>query len=135
MTARSPQPRRARNARDAQAFTASSELNQHRYEALRACHVEGLSYAEAGGPLQLYPLGDGGPGAPAPSRQASFVPLAYAWRVEVAHGHLLRSRRLARSFECTLESASGWLQVACLAAVLDALAPRHPCRVAEPKAP
>ena len=63
------------------------------------------------------------------------VPLAYAWRVEVAHGHLLRSRRLARSFECTLESASGWLQVACLVAVLDALAPRHPSRVAEPKAP
>ncbi len=53
-----------------------------------------------------------------------FVPLAYAWRVEVAHGHLLRSRRLARSFECTPESASGWLQVACLVAVLDALAPR-----------
>ncbi len=64
-----------------------------------------------------------------------FAPLAYAWRVEVAHGHLLRSRRLARSFECTPESASGWLQVACLVAVLDALAPRHPSRVAEPKAP
>jgi hypothetical protein len=29
--------------------------------------------------------------------------------------------RLARSFENTLDSASGWLQVACLAAVLDAL--------------
>ena len=41
----------------------------------------------------------------------TFVPLAYAWRVEVAHGHLLRSRRLARSFECTPESASGWLLV------------------------
>lgn len=65
----------------------------------------------------------------------TFVPLAYAWRVEVAHGHLLRSRRLARSFECTLESASGWLQVAGLVAVLDALAPRHPSRVAEPRAP
>ena len=65
----------------------------------------------------------------------TFVPLAYAWRVEVAHGHLLRSRRLARSFECTPESASGWLQVACLGAVLDALAPRRPSRVAEPTAP
>ncbi len=64
-----------------------------------------------------------------------FVPLAYAWRVEVAHGHLLRSRRLARSFECTPEPASGWLQVACVVAVLDALAPSHPCRVAEPTAP
>ena len=48
MTAQSPQPRRARNARDPQAFTAPSELNQRRYEALRAYHVEGLSYAEAG---------------------------------------------------------------------------------------
>lgn len=64
-----------------------------------------------------------------------FVPLAYAWRVEVAHGHLLRSRRLARSFEGTLESASGWLQVACMMAVLDAVAPRHPSRVTQPKAP
>ena len=64
-----------------------------------------------------------------------FVPLAYAWRVEVAHGHLLASRRLARSFERTPEPASGWLQVACLAAVLDALAPSRPGRVAVPTAP
>ncbi len=64
-----------------------------------------------------------------------FVPLAYAWRVEVAHGHLRRSRRLARSFECTPEPASGWPQVACLVAVIDALAPSHACRVAEPTAP
>jgi putative transposase len=54
------------------------------------------------------------------------VPLPYAWRVEVAHSQLLRSRRLARSFENSLESATGWLQVSCLVAVLDALvaAPR-----------
>jgi len=64
-----------------------------------------------------------------------FVPLAYAWRVEVSHGHLLRSRRLARSFECTVESASAWLQVACLVVVLDAIAPRGPSRTAEIKAP
>lgn len=63
------------------------------------------------------------------------MPLAYAWPVEVAHGHLLRSRRLAPSFECTPEPASGWLQVAGLVSVLDALAPSHPCRVAEPTAP
>ena len=64
-----------------------------------------------------------------------FVALAYAWRVQVAHGHLLRSRWLAQSFECTLRSASGWLQVACLVAGLDAIAPRHPSRIATPKAP
>ncbi len=64
-----------------------------------------------------------------------FVALAYAWRVQVAHGHLRRSRRLAQSFECTLRSASGWLQVACLVAGLDAIAPRHPSRIATPKAP
>ena len=50
-----------------------------------------------------------------------FVPLPYAWRVEVAHSQLLRSRRLARSFENTLASATGWLQVSCLVAILDAL--------------
>jgi putative transposase len=53
--------------------------------------------------------------------KGSFVPLAYAWRVEVAHSQLLRSRRIARSFENSLESATGWLQVSCMVAVLDAL--------------
>jgi putative transposase len=53
--------------------------------------------------------------------KGSFVPLPYAWRVEVAHSQLLRSRRLARSFENSLESATGWLQISCLVAVLDAL--------------
>ncbi len=53
-------------------------------------------------------------------KKGTFVPLPSAWRVEVAHGRLLRHRRLARSFENTLESASGWLQIACLAVVLDA---------------
>jgi putative transposase len=52
-------------------------------------------------------------------KQGTFVPLPHAWRVEVAHGRLLRSRRLARSFENTLDSATGWLQVACLAVVLE----------------
>ncbi len=54
-------------------------------------------------------------------KPGTFVPLPLAWRVEVAHGRLLRQRRLARSFENTLESATGWLQVACLAAALDAI--------------
>jgi len=53
--------------------------------------------------------------------RGTFEPLPFAWRVEVAHSLLLRSRRLSRSFENTLDSASGWLQVACIAAVLDAL--------------
>ncbi len=59
-------------------------------------------------------------------KPGTFVPLPLAWRVEVAHGRLLRHRRLARSFENTLESASGWLQVACLATVLDALVSPSP---------
>ena len=42
MPARSPQQREAR------AFTAPEQLNQRRYEALRAFFVDGLSYAEAG---------------------------------------------------------------------------------------
>ncbi|MQW74940.1 hypothetical protein GHK92_03560 [Nocardioides sp. dk4132] len=42
----------------------------------------------------------------------------WAWRVEVAHGRLGRSRRLARSFENTTTSATGWLQVACIATTL-----------------
>ncbi len=30
-------------------------------------------------------------------RRGTFIPWAFAWRVEVAHGQLLRRRRLARS--------------------------------------
>jgi putative transposase len=59
-------------------------------------------------------------------KPGTFIPLPLAWRVEVAHGRLLRQRRLARSFENTVDSASGWLQVACLAAVLDALFSESP---------
>ncbi len=47
-------------------------------------------------------------------KRGTFVPLPLAWRVEVAHGRLLRHRRLTRSFENTVESATGWLQVACM---------------------
>ena len=42
MPVRSPQQREAR------AFTAPKQLNQRRYEALRAFFVDGSSYAEAG---------------------------------------------------------------------------------------
>lgn len=41
-------------------------------------------------------------------------------RLEVAHGRAARSRRLAKSFENTAGSATGWLQVACLRGVLAA---------------
>jgi putative transposase len=54
-------------------------------------------------------------------KKATFVPLAFAWRVEVAHGQLLRQRRLARSFENTEVSATGWLLVASIKTVLDAM--------------
>src|SRR6478672_2587317 len=39
-------------------------------------------------------------------------------RVEVAHGRLGHARRLAKSFENTSSSATGWLQVACIATTL-----------------
>ena len=50
-----------------------------------------------------------------------FRPIRHAWRVEVAHGHLVRSRRLARCFENTVTSATGWLHVASITEVLRAL--------------
>jgi hypothetical protein len=53
-----------------------------------------------------------------PDRQPTFRPIAHAWRVEVAHGLLVASRRLAKSFENTTSSATGWLQVACMALLL-----------------
>jgi putative transposase len=49
-----------------------------------------------------------------------FRPIRHAWRVEVAHGHLVRRRRLARCFEDTVTSATGWLHVASIAEVLRA---------------
>lgn len=57
-------------------------------------------------------------------KQPVFRPIRHAWRVEVAHGRLGRSRRLAKSFENTTTSATGWLQVACIATTL-----RHLSRV------
>lgn len=51
-------------------------------------------------------------------KQPVFRPIRHAWRVEVAHGRLGRSRRLAKSFENTTISATGWLQVACIATTL-----------------
>ena len=57
-------------------------------------------------------------------KQPVFRPIRHAWRVEVAHGRLGRSRRLAKSFANTTASATGWLQVACIATTL-----RHLSRV------
>ena len=52
-------------------------------------------------------------------KQPTFRPIRHAWRVEVARGRLGRSRRLAKSFEnTTTTSATGWLQVACIATTL-----------------
>ena len=39
---------RSQQRAGAEAFTAPAQVNQRRYEALRACFVDGLSYAEAG---------------------------------------------------------------------------------------
>jgi len=50
-----------------------------------------------------------------------FRPIRHAWRVEVAHGHLVRRRRLARCFENTTASATGWLHVASITEVLRVL--------------
>jgi hypothetical protein len=51
-------------------------------------------------------------------KQPVFCPIRHAWRVEVAHGRFGGSRRLAKSFENTTTSATGWLQVACIATTL-----------------
>ena len=50
-------------------------------------------------------------------KQPVFRPIRHAWRVEVAHGRLGRARRLATSFQNTT-SATGWLQIACIATTL-----------------
>ena len=50
-----------------------------------------------------------------------FRPIRHAWRVEVAHGHLVRRRRMARCFENTVTSAIGWLHGASITEVLRAL--------------
>ena len=51
-------------------------------------------------------------------KQPVFRPIRHAWRVEVAHGRLGRACHLAKSFENTTTSATGWLQVACIATTL-----------------
>ncbi len=56
-------------------------------------------------------------------KQPVFRPIRHGWRVEVAHGRLGRARRLAKSFENTTTSATGWLQVACIATTLLHLSP------------
>jgi putative transposase len=41
-------------------------------------------------------------------KQLTVRPIRHTWRVEVAHGRLGRSRRLAKSFENTTTSVTGW---------------------------
>ena len=67
-------------------------------------------------------------------KQPAFRPIRHAWRVEVAHGRLGRSRRLAKSFENTTNSATGWLQVACIASTLRHLSRAQAGRRALPAA-
>lgn len=50
-----------------------------------------------------------------------FKPLKHAWKVEAAHAQLDKSRRLAKSFENTERSATAWLNLACIAMVLNDL--------------
>src|SRR3954447_9172894 len=61
-------------------------------------------------------------------KQPTFRPIRHAWRVEVAHGRLARSRRLAQPFENTTTAATGWLQVACIAITLRHLSRQEPRR-------
>lgn len=65
-------------------------------------------------------------------KQPVFRPIRHAWRVEVAHGRLGRARRLAKSFENTTTSATGWFQVACIATTVRHLSHQQDrrCRVA-----
>jgi putative transposase len=58
-------------------------------------------------------------------KQPDFRPIRHAWRVEVAHGRLGRARRLEKSFENTTCSATGWLQVACVATTMRHLTNTH----------
>jgi hypothetical protein len=61
-------------------------------------------------------------------KQPVFRPIRHAWRVEVAHGRRGRARRPAKSFENTTTSATGWLQVACVATILRHLSAVRGCR-------
>ena len=54
-------------------FTALGQMNQRRYEALRAFFVDGLTYEQAGERVRLHSLGDGQPGPRAPGRKARAV--------------------------------------------------------------
>lgn len=60
------------------------------------------------------------------NKQPVFRPIAHAWRAEVAHGRLGKSRRLAKSFENTTRSGSAWLQLACVALVMRHLTKPRP---------
>jgi putative transposase len=51
-----------------------------------------------------------------------FQPIPYAWWVEVAHALVGWHRRLAKSFENTISSATAWLQISCAALLLRHLA-------------
>ena len=50
--------------------------------------------------------------------RGEFKPMKRLWRVEAAFAELGRWRRLARSFEGTVESATAWMQVAVIGVLL-----------------
>jgi putative transposase len=47
-----------------------------------------------------------------------FKPLKHAWKVEVAHAKMMNSRRLSKSFENTVESATAWANMAAIQILL-----------------
>lgn len=53
--------------------------------------------------------------------EREFRPLSHSWRVEVAHGQLGGSRRLAAGFGNSIASATTRLQLAWIARVLKAI--------------
>ena len=69
--------------------------------------------------VEVRPVGWETPQPGAAGRRV-FRPIRHAWRVAVAHGRLGR-RRLAKSFENTTASGTGWLHVACISMLLRAV--------------
>ncbi len=79
MTAGSPQ------RPGAEAFTAPGQVNQRRYEAIRAWYVEALTYQQAADPLRLHAVGDDRPGPPVAGREAGPVRPAPQTRPGAGH--------------------------------------------------
>ena len=70
----------------AEAFTAPEQVNQRRYEALRAFFVDGLGLRRSRRAVRLHPVGDGGPGTRYRAREAGAVRPAAQARPAARHG-------------------------------------------------